>query len=150
LRTVVQRVLNCNVMVGGEITGKIDKGLLVYLGVEKNDSIEDLEYMVDKIVNLRIFNDEEGKMNLSLEHLPNHGILVVSQFTLCADTRKGRRPSYADAAPPEIAQEMYDEFIELLEKRGYTPERGKFGEIMKVKYINDGPVTIILDSKKKI
>lgn len=149
MRAVVQRVKECSVTVDDTVTGSIDRGLLVYLGVEKGDSEKDLSYILEKTVGLRIFVDEGGKMNLSVEDTGG-SILVVSQFTLCADTRKGKRPSYNNAASPEEGEGYYRKFIEMVRTRGIEVEEGSFGALMHVKYTNEGPVTIILDSRKRI
>jgi D-tyrosyl-tRNA(Tyr) deacylase len=148
MRAVVQRVSNCSINVEKRITGSIDRGLLVYLGVGKDDTQTDVQYLADKVLNLRIFEDSEGKMNLSVLDRKG-GILVVSQFTLHGDTRKGRRPSYNDAALPEIAIPLYESFLNELKRGGITPEKGVFGAYMEVSYTNTGPVTILIDSKKK-
>ena len=147
MRSVVQRVKQCSVSVDSKITGSISKGLLVYIGVEKEDSHNDLKYLVDKITGLRIFSDENGKMNLSVRDIGGE-ILVVSQFTLCADTRKGKRPSYNYAASPEIGEKFYELFVEEMKQAGIAVETGIFGARMDVTYTNDGPVTILLDSRK--
>ena len=147
MRAVVQRVHSCSVTVEEKVVGHIDKGLLVYLGVEKEDSEEDLQYLADKIPGLRIFSDSDGKMNLSVQDI-NGQLLVVSQFTLCADTRKGRRPSYNTAASPRMGEQYYNSFVDTLRKRGLKVETGVFGGKMGVHYTNDGPVTILLDSRK--
>jgi len=147
MRSVVQRVKSCSVSVHQKNIGSISKGLLVYLGVEQGDTESDMMYLADKISGLRIFEDENGKMNLSIKDTGG-GVLVVSQFTLCADTRKGRRPSYNNAASPEIGHEYYTLFVEELKKTGLQVETGSFGAKMEVEYINDGPVTILLDSRK--
>ncbi|MFP4490641.1 MAG: D-aminoacyl-tRNA deacylase [Spirochaetaceae bacterium] len=149
MRAVVQRVKECSVTVEAKVTGSIDRGLLVYLGVEKGDTQEDLSYILEKTVGLRIFVDGDGKMNLSVEDTGG-SILVVSQFTLCADTRKGKRPSYNNAAPPEEGERYYREFIETVQARGIEVREGSFGALMHVRYTNEGPVTIILDSRKRI
>lgn len=147
MRAVVQRITDGKVVVEEKVTGQIDKGLLVYLGVGNDDSIQDVKYMAEKIVNLRIFEDEEEKMNLSL--LDTGGkLLVVSQFTLFGDCRKGRRPSFTDAAKPETADHLYNEFVKLCEEMGVQVETGVFQAHMMVHSINDGPVTMLLDSKK--
>jgi len=147
MRAVVQRVESANVKVEGKITGEIDNGILLLLGVEERDEAADLEYMCEKIPNLRIFEDENGKMNKSL--LDTGGsILVISQFTLLGDARKGRRPSFTDAAKPEKAIPMYEKFIACMKEKNITTQSGEFGAEMEVELINDGPVTILLDSKK--
>lgn len=147
MRAVVQRVHTCSVSVEHKIVGQIEKGLLVYLGVEKEDTDEDMQYLVEKISGLRIFSDSDGKMNLSVQDI--HGqIMVVSQFTLCADTRKGKRPSYNNAASPQMGEQYYNHFVDAVRAKGIKADTGVFGGKMQVKYTNDGPVTILLDSKK--
>lgn len=148
MRAVVQRVTRGEVRVGDKVVGQIGKGLLVYLGVMETDTPQDIDYMVNKILNLRIMEDQNGKMNLSLLDL-GYEILLVSQFTLCADARKGRRPSYNDAANPEKALEYYDKVAESARSNGVRVETGQFQSMMEVDYINWGPVTILLDSQKK-
>ncbi|NLY77300.1 MAG: D-tyrosyl-tRNA(Tyr) deacylase [Tissierellia bacterium] len=147
MRAVVQRVSQANVKVDGEIVGEINKGLLVLLGVGKEDDEKDLDYMVDKILGLRIFEDEQGKMNLSLTDI-NGELLVISQFTLFGDVKKGKRPSFTDAGNPEMANEYYERFVELARNRGIKTEHGVFAAHMEVGLVNDGPVTILIDSKK--
>ncbi len=147
VRAVVQRIKNGSVSVDNAITGKIDDGLLVYLGAAVGDSEKDADYLADKIINLRVFEDSEGKMNRSVID-EKGGILAVSQFTLLADARKGRRPSYSEAADPETARRMYEYFISKIKASGLICETGKFQAHMLVNYINDGPVTILLDSRK--
>jgi len=147
LRAVVQRVTRGSVTVGGGLAGEIGRGLVVLLGVGQGDGPEDAAYLAEKIAGLRVFEDEKGKMNLSL--LETGGsVLAVSQFTLYGDCRKGRRPSFSEAAPPQEAERLYEYFIEELEKRGLRVARGSFGEHMTVEIINDGPVTLLLDSRK--
>lgn len=148
MRAVVQRVRDCRVLTGGVLSGEIDDGLLVYLGVCTGDDKTDSRYLAEKTANLRVFLDESGKMNLSVVDMGRQ-ILVVSQFTLCADARKGRRPSYALAADPEDAIELYEHFIATLTNMGLTVAQGVFGGMMDVTYTNFGPVTILLDSKKQ-
>lgn len=149
MRVVIQRVSQANVSVNGSITGSIGNGLLVLAGFEHSDTEEDLEWMVGKIVRLRIFNDAEGIMNLSVIDV-NGQILVISQFTLHAKTKKGNRPSYVQAAPPDIAIPLYEKFIMMLEHATTKRvERGVFGAMMDVSLVNSGPVTIIIDSKNK-
>jgi D-tyrosyl-tRNA(Tyr) deacylase len=143
----VQRVQDCSVSVEGRVTGRIEKGLLVYLGVGKEDGEEDLSYITDKVANLRIFPDAQGKMNLSAGDL-GLSILVVSQFTLYGDARNGRRPSYSSAAEPQKARILYERLMQELRSRGFTVERGEFAASMVVSYSNVGPVTILLDSRK--
>ena len=147
MRAVVQRVCACEVKVAGSSTGAIADGLLIYLGVCLGDDQSDAEYLADKSANLRIFLDDTGKMNSSALDL-NKEVMVVSQFTLCADARKGRRPSYSDAEDPNEAVVLYRYFIECLKKLAFSPKEGVFGGMMEVTYTNSGPVTILLDSKK--
>ena len=144
MRSVIQRVRESRVEVDGKQTGTIGHGLLVYLAIANNDTEAVARKLADKITNLRIFEDENGKMNLDLKTVGG-GLLVVSQFTLYADTRKGNRPSYSLSAPPEIAKQLYDYFVEYLRSSGRKVETGIFGADMQVSYTNDGPVTIILD-----
>ena len=154
MRIVVQRVVDASVTVDSIVKGKIKRGLLVYLGVAHNDRETDADWLAEKIAHLRIFNDTEGKMNLSLKDIitdgEDSGVLVISQFTLLADARKGRRPSWNGAAPPEKAKQLYEYFISAVKKYGLECESGEFQAHMNVTYTNDGPVTIILDSEEKI
>ena len=147
MRAVVQRVKEAKVVVGGKTVGEIGHGLLVFLGVEQADEIEDAGYLASKIINLRIFKDNEQKFNLSLVDVKGE-MLVVSQFTLLGDCRKGRRPSFSDAAPPEKAQKLYEDFMKLVAKNNITVASGEFQAMMDVSLVNDGPVTMLLDSKK--
>ncbi|MBR6332550.1 MAG: D-tyrosyl-tRNA(Tyr) deacylase [Dehalococcoidales bacterium] len=149
MKALLQRVNKGSVESEGKMTGVIGKGLVVLLGVENGDSEKDLEYLVDKTVNLRIFDDGDGKMNLSLLDVGGE-MLVVSQFTLLADTRKGRRPSYINAAPPAVADSFYEEFIKKVRGLGVKVETGVFQTMMVVHIENDGPVTIMVDSKDKL
>ncbi|MDR0375313.1 MAG: D-tyrosyl-tRNA(Tyr) deacylase [Treponema sp.] len=144
MKAVVQIVKNASVSVGGTVVGRCEKGLLVYLGVAKGDSCEAASFLAEKISGLRIFGDAEGKMNLSVKDVGG-GVLVVSQFTLLADARKGKRPSYSGAADPHVAAELYERFMEEIRRRGIACESGVFQAHMEVAYINDGPVTIILE-----
>ncbi len=148
MRVVLQRVERAKVEVGQKTVGEIEKGLLVFLGVENNDTGKDIEWMVKKIPGLRIFEDDQGKMNRSLLDVKG-SMLVISQFTLYGDCRKGRRPSFSRAAPPEVAKELYDEFCATLPKKypSLKIAKGIFQTDMKVSLINDGPVTLLLDSK---
>lgn len=147
MRAVVQRISQGKVVVEDQVTGAIDKGLLVFLGVTNEDNIQDVKYMAEKIVNLRIFEDDNEKMNLSVIDAEGK-ILAVSQFTLLGDCRKGRRPNFTEAARPEMADELYKSFIEECKKLGVNVETGVFQAHMMVHSINDGPVTILIDSKK--
>jgi len=147
MRAVLQRVANASVKVDGKIIGEIEKGLLVFLGVCDDDCDDDLKYMADKICGLRIFEDEDEKMNLSVRDIGGE-ILVVSQFTLYGDCRKGKRPSFSSAGKPDFANEMYEKFVSMLRADGFKTETGEFGADMKVSLLNDGPVTLLLDSKK--
>jgi D-aminoacyl-tRNA deacylase len=147
MRAVVQRVSQASVKVDNIITGEITEGLLAFLGIEKGDGEGDLEYIVRKLVNVRIFHDEQGRMNHSV--LEKGGsILVISQFTLCADTRKGNRPSFNSAAEPDIAEALYEKALERI-KEFTTVQSGIFGASMEIYSVNDGPVTILFDSRRK-
>jgi len=149
MRAVIQRVTSARVEVAGEVVGRIERGLLVLLGVEKGDSEADLAYLVEKTAGLRVFEDAEGKMNLDLSQVGG-SVLAVSQFTLLADCRKGRRPGFSDAAPPEQGNAMYQRYMAALQERGLPVARGIFQADMQVHLVNDGPVTILLDSRKRI
>jgi len=145
MKIVLQRVSKAEVRVDGEITGKIQRGFLALLGVAKDDTENDLQWIVDKVCNLRIFPNEEGKFDRSLLDVGG-AILVVSQFTLLGDCRKGRRPGFDAAAPPDRAEEIYEKAIEAFQQRGVRTQTGRFGAMMDVDLVNDGPVTMILDS----
>jgi D-tyrosyl-tRNA(Tyr) deacylase len=146
LIAVLQRVTSGNVTIDGRLAGKIDQGLVVLLGVMRDDDENDADFLVKKIADLRIFNDKNGKLNLSIKDI--HGAaLVVSQFTLCADTHKGRRPSFVRAAPPEKGSTLYEDFMKKLEVQGVPVQSGEFGAMMNVNIQNDGPVTIVLNSR---
>jgi len=145
VRAVVQRVSRAEVRVDGGVTGRIEGGLVVLLGIGKEDTRREVEYLVDKIAGLRIFSDGEGKMNLSVEQVGG-GLLVVSQFTLYGDTRKGRRPSFIDAAAPDVAIPLYELFVAEARERGLKVETGVFQAMMEVDLVNDGPVTLVIDT----
>jgi len=145
---VLQRARDARVDIGGKTAGAIEHGLVILLGVFENDTREDVDYLADKSAHLRIFNDADEKMNLSVRDIEGSA-LVVSQFTLCADTRKGRRPSYIQAAAPDKADELYEYFMEQLRQHGVPVESGEFGAMMDVHLVNEGPVTIILDSQNR-
>ena len=146
MRVVLQRSKAAKVVVAGDIVGEIERGLVLLVGVTHGDTAEDAMYLAEKIVNLRIFEDENGKMNHSLLDVGG-SILSVSQFTLYGDCRKGRRPNFMDAARPEEANILYEQFNDELRKRGVHTETGQFGAMMDVQFTNDGPVTLILESK---
>lgn len=147
MRAVVQRVLKAKVTVAGEEVGAIEKGYMVLLGVEEADTGEDAEYIAEKLVGLRIFEDAEEKMNLSLLDVGG-SMLIVSQFTLLGDCRKGRRPSFVHAAAPEIAEDLYQQVVDIVRTRGIEVATGRFRTHMEVSLVNDGPVTMLIDSKK--
>lgn len=146
MRAVIQRVKESIVTVGNQTVAKVGNGLLVFLGIAKEDSLQDVDYLADKIVNLRIFEDENGKMNRSLCETGGD-MLVVSQFTLLGDCRKGRRPSFVHAAEPAKANELYECFVSLVRQKGISVQTGQFRTMMAVSLINDGPVTLIVESK---
>ena len=146
MRAVIQRVSEARVRIEGEIVGQIGPGLLVLLGVAKSDTEEQARWLADKTAGLRIFNDQEGKMNWDVGEIGG-AILIVSQFTLYGDCNKGRRPSFIDAAPPEIAIPLYEAFINAIKAHGIPTQTGRFGAMMQVELINDGPVTLILESR---
>jgi D-aminoacyl-tRNA deacylase len=147
MRAVVQRVSRARVTVGGEIVGEIGQGLLVLLGVGQGDTDAAAEYLANKIAGLRVFDDDAGRMNRAVGEIGG-AVLVVSQFTLFGDVRRGKRPSFDAAAPPEQARRLYDYFVERLRAAGLRCETGRFQEMMLVELVNDGPVTILLDSEK--
>ena len=142
---VLQRVTNGKVKIGGLVTSDIDNGLVILLGVHRDDKDEDINFLVDKILGLRIFNDNNDKMNISLQDVKG-SILVISQFTLCGDWRKGRRPSFTKAADPEKGELLYNRFIESFKRTGVNVETGEFGAEMDVSLVNSGPVTFVLDT----
>ncbi len=148
MRACIQRVSQARVVVEGEVTGEIGRGLLVLLGVAATDTEAELKWLADKIVGLRIFDDEAGKMNLSLSDVAG-GMLVVSQFTLYGDCKKGRRPSFIDAAPPEMAEAMYERFVAYIAQGGTPTATGRFRTTMAVELVNDGPVTIWIDTAER-
>jgi D-tyrosyl-tRNA(Tyr) deacylase len=147
MRAIVQRVTRARVTVADQVTGEIGKGLVVLLGIANDDTKADADYLVPKIVALRIFDDSEGRMNVSLKDIDG-GLLIVSQFTLYGDVRRGLRPSWSDAAPPEVAEPLYDYFVESSRKLSGRVETGSFRKMMQVELVNDGPVTLMLDSRK--
>ena len=147
MKAVIQRVFSASVSVDGIEVGSINRGLLILLGVAQKDTSTDLEYLIKKTVGLRIFKDEHANMNLSIEDVGGEA-LVVSQFTLCADINQGRRPSFLNAAPPEMADNMYQQYCKKLRKENISVQTGQFGALMEVKLVNDGPVTIVLDSRE--
>jgi D-tyrosyl-tRNA(Tyr) deacylase len=147
MRAVIQRVDFANVTVDCNVIGEINRGIVVFLGVGKFDDEKDANYLIEKIANIRIFEDLEGKMNLSLVDIKG-GALIISQFTLFADCSRGRRPSFTDACEPDSAEKLYEYFTEGMRKKTNNVATGKFGAAMKIKAINNGPVTIIIDSKK--
>ena len=149
MRIVIQRVSRASVKVADETVGKIDNGLLVFLGISHDDQEEDVHWLAKKLMNLRIFNDDEGKMNLSLNDIDGE-VLMVSQFTLYASTKKGNRPSFVKSANPNLGKRLYDYFIDYLNKEyKISVATGVFGAMMEIELLNDGPVTIIMDSKNK-
>ncbi len=147
MRAVVQRVSRARVTVGDEITGEVAMGLLVLLGVARGDTEADSTYLAEKIAGLRIFEDENGKMNRNVADVGG-SVLAVSQFTLYGDVRRGKRPSFDDAAPPEFERQLYEMFVERIRAQGLRCETGQFQAMMKVELVNEGPVTILLDSTK--
>lgn len=146
MRAVVQRVKQSSVKAGNEVVGQIGRGLLVLLGVARDDTVKDADYLVNKIINLRIFEDPDGKMNRSLLETGGE-LLAVSQFTLLADCRKGRRPSFVEAADPHKATDLYEKFVDRVRQNGVKVQTGRFRAMMEVALINDGPVTVIIESR---
>ncbi|PKG41164.1 D-aminoacyl-tRNA deacylase [Psychroflexus sp. MES1-P1E] len=150
MKIVVQRVKEATVEIGNETSGTINKGLLIFLGIEHEDGQEDIDWLVKKIIYLRVFPDEQGKMNLSLKDIEGE-LLVVSQFTLHASVKKGNRPSFTKSAKPELAKKLYEDFLKTLQNDTITKiQTGRFGADMQILLINDGPLTFILDSKVKL
>ncbi len=145
MRAVLTRVTSARVAIDGETVGSIGRGFLILLGVGPRDTEKECRYLAEKALGLRIFSDENGKMNLGLDTVGG-GVLVVSQFTLYGNCRKGRRPSFTDAAPPELGQRLYERFLAECAALGYPPQHGRFGADMRVESVNDGPVTLILDT----
>lgn len=145
MRAVLTRVNSASVTIDGEVVGKIGKGFLILLGVGPEDTEKECRYLAEKALGLRIFEDENGKMNLGLDAVQGE-VLVVSQFTLYGNCRKGRRPSFAEAAGPELGNALYEKFLSICEELGYPPQHGRFGADMQVESVNDGPVTILLDT----
>lgn len=146
MRAVIQRVSQASVEAGGQIVGAIGPGLLILVGVKAGDTWRDSVYLAEKLPHFRIFEDDAGKMNLSLLETKGQA-LIVSQFTLCADTSKGKRPSFAEAAQPALAKELYEDFVARIKGQGIITATGEFGAMMKVSLVNDGPVTFVMDSK---
>ena len=149
MKALLQRVTTARVTIEGKIVGKIGHGLVVFVGIANEDTAEDLDYLVRKIVELRIFEDTEGKFNLSLLDVSGE-LLLVSQFTLLANTRRGRRPGFTDAAPPDIAEALFNQFVEQVRATGSKVETGRFQTHMHVEINNDGPVTIFIDSRERL
>jgi D-aminoacyl-tRNA deacylase len=147
MRAVIQRVTRASVTIDGEVVGEIKHGLVVLLGIARDDTKDDADYLVPKVVALRIFDDAEGRMNVSVKDIDG-ALLIVSQFTLYGDVRRGLRPSWSDAATPEIAEPLYDYFVESTRKLLGRVETGSFRKMMEVELVNDGPVTILLDSRR--
>ena len=145
MRAVLTRVKSASVIIDGETVGKIGRGFLILLGVGPNDTEKECRYLAEKALGLRVFEDENSKMNLGLDSIGGE-VLVVSQFTLYGNCRKGRRPSFTDAAGPELGEQLYEKFLQICQELGYPPQHGRFGADMKVESINDGPVTLILDT----
>ncbi len=148
MKALLQRVTGASVSIGGEVVGRIGRGLVILVGVASGDTEKDIDYLAQKVVNLRIFPDDAGRFNLSALDIKGE-LLAVSQFTLLADTRKGRRPSFVEAAPPAQAEELFERFVEQIRATGLKVETGRFQQYMQVEIHNDGPVTILLDSREK-
>ena len=146
MKIIIQRVNFAEIFVNNKFKGKIQKGIVAYIGVANGDSVKDIDFCIDKLINLRIFDDENGKLNLSVKDIRGE-LLIVSNFTIYGNTKKGRRPSYTDSAPAEKAYKIYDLFLKKLEKVDTRIETGEFGEYMKIVSENDGPVNLIIDSQ---
>ena len=146
MKIIIQRVNFAEIFVNNKFKGKIQKGIIAYTGVANGDSVKDIDFCIDKLINLRIFDDESGKLNLSVKDI-NGNLLIVSNFTIYGNTKKGRRPSYTDSAPASEAYEIYNLFVKKLEQTGIRFETGEFGQYMRIVSENDGPVNLIIDSK---
>ena len=146
MKIIIQRVNFAKIFVNNKFKGKIQKGIVAYIGVTNGDSVKDIDFCIDKLINLRIFDDESGKLNLSVKDI-NGNLLIVSNFTIYGNTKKGRRPSYTDSAPASEAYEIYNLFVKKLEQTGIRFETGEFGQYMRIVSENDGPVNLIIDSK---
>ena len=146
MKIIVQRVNFAEIFVNNKFKGKIQKGIVAYIGITNGDSVKDIDFCIDKLINLRIFDDESGKLNLSVKDI-NGNLLIVSNFTIYGNTKKGRRPSYTDSAPADEAYEIYNLFVKKLEQTGIRFETGEFGQYMRIVSENDGPVNLIIDSK---
>ena len=146
MKIIVQRVNFAEIFVNNKFKGKIQKGIVAYIGITNGDSVKDIDFCIDKLINLRIFDDESGKLNLSVKNI-NGNLLIVSNFTIYGNTKKGRRPSYTDSAPASEAYEIYNLFLKKLEQTGIRFETGEFGQYMRIVSENDGPVNLIIDSK---
>ena len=146
MKIIVQRVNFAEIFVNNKFKGKIQKGIVAYIGITNGDSVKDINFCIDKLINLRIFDDENGKLNLSVKDI-NGNLLIVSNFTIYGNTKKGRRPSYTDSAPASEAYEIYNLFVKKLEQTGIRFETGEFGQYMRIVSENDGPVNLIIDSK---
>ena len=146
MKIIVQRVNFAEIFVNNKFKGKIQKGIVAYIGITNGDSVKDIDFCIDKLINLRIFDDESGKLNLSVKDI-NGNLLIVSNFTIYGNTKKGRRPSYTDSAPASEAYEIYNLFVKKMEQTGIRFETGEFGQYMRIVSENDGPVNLIIDSK---
>ena len=146
MKVIIQRINFAEIFVNNKFKGKIQKGIVAYIGITNGDSVKDIDFCIDKLINLRIFDDESGKLNLSVKNI-NGNLLIVSNFTIYGNTKKGRRPSYTDSAPASEAYEIYNLFVKKLEQTGIRFETGEFGQYMRIVSENDGPVNLIIDSK---